>query len=172
MATNNSINSENRMVFIEEKTLSGATSTTFSGLSGVKRYILFYELDNATASIMQVSIRFNGDSVETDYAHQTLNAIATAVTGSRSLNSSNMATATANDQCSGYSQIKLTSNGGGSFFALVFAFNHRFDGSDAPVLQNRCINKNTAISSITQIELVSSISSAMNGKIALYEITT
>jgi hypothetical protein len=162
------------LVHVETKSLSQATNTTFSGLSGIKRYFMRFELDNDTGTIAQISFRINGDSGETDYVRQGLNADDTTISGGRTVDSSAFTAAPANQRCFGYVHLGLfpiDSTPTAYKFAAT-AFSLRWDGADDPVLQNRVMGKNTNVSAITAIEVVSNQTNSMNGEIALYEITS
>lgn len=157
--------------FIEEKVLSADTSTTFStGITGTDRYLLFYELDNATGTGNQISIRVNGDANESDYARQILNATGSTVSAVRAANTAAFALSNPNAQVVGYFSFGLVTDGGGTYKMVGYAFNARHDGNDTPLLQNRIVSKNSSISDITQIEILSSVASAMNGSIRLYRL--
>jgi len=156
--------------FIEEKTLSAATSTTFSGLSGVKRYILRYEIYNPSGTGVEVQIRINGDANSNDYAFQQLLSVSTSTGSSRLLNFSGIFFVPAGLYCVGWTEIGLVPNGT-NYNMICYAFNARFNGTDQPILQNRVVIKNTGVSSITQIYLEASSSSSMTGPVKLYEVT-
>ncbi|KKM99069.1 hypothetical protein LCGC14_1151650, partial [marine sediment metagenome] len=157
--------------FIEEKVLSADTSTTFStGITGTDRYLLFYELDNATGTGSQISIRVNGDANESDYARQILNVNGSAVVAARAANTAAFALPNPNAQVVGYFSFGLVTDGGGTYKMVGYAFNARHDGNDTPFLQNRIVSKNSSISDITQIEILSSVASSMNGSIRLYRL--
>jgi hypothetical protein len=158
--------------FIEEKSLSAATNTTFTGLSGVKRYYLRYELDNATASITNIEILANADASNADYADQTLNGNGATVNASRTTNSARLVTISASNHVMGISNVGLAPDGGGTYKFMSMSSAARYNAADTPAYLNYTTIKNTSVASLTQIEIVASVASSMNGKIALYEVAT
>ena len=173
MSTQNAIENSNKLEFIEENTLSADTTTTFSSLSGVKRYLLVYEMTNATGTASQIGLRLNGDANENDYARQLFNANGSTLSSSITANSAAPFAIGASDSTVGWTNIGLADLGGGNYRALYFAFNTIDTGAvDVIYVQNRAVRKNTSVTGITQIEIVATVASSMNGSIKLYEITS
>lgn len=157
--------------FIEEKVLSAATSTTFStGITGTDRYLLMYELDNAVGTNATISIRINGDSDSTDYASQNLIATGSTVSGTLEVNFSTFSHIFANQYTIGSFGFGMVSNGAGAYKMIGGSNNSRYAAVDDIKMQFRSVIKNTNISDITQIEILSDQANSMNGSIKLYRI--
>jgi hypothetical protein len=138
---------------------SATTSIQFSGL-GLSPPILLRLLGvvvNSTASASNYHLRVNGESNSLDWAVQHATASGTTVGGARIADSSSITYVTAGFRAPFSAHIAVT--GGG--FVMCTSTTGRSEGTDTPVVANIFAMKNTAITSLSSIELVAEVTGAI-----------
>lgn len=144
--------------FVGEASVAGsaATSVTLSGLdlASDQCYFILFAFDNATASLANLSLQFNGDTTATNYYTQFITGDSTATTAARQ-NSALFCSLSANETNTGYFFMRADLDGRPRTLAL----NNR----EAPSLLRVQFANHvwTTAANVTSITISSSVANAL-----------